>query len=52
MKELNPVVLGKRLFFSVKGCLFFTKGHSDNPEGQVEVEPSLKQVTFGSNVQV
>ena len=48
MKELNQVVLGKGLFFSVKGCLFFTKGHSDNPEGQVEVEPSLKQVTFES----
>ena len=48
MKELNHVVLRNGLFFSVKGCFLFTKGQSDNPEGQVEVEPSLKQVTFES----
>ena len=40
-KELNHFVLGKGLFASVKGHLFFIIGHSDNPEGQVEVEPPL-----------
>ena len=41
MKELNHVVLGKGLFTSGKEHLFFIKGHSDNPEGQVEVKPPL-----------
>ena len=41
MKELNHFVLGKILFAAVRGHHFFTKGHSDNPEGQVEVEPPL-----------
>ena len=36
MKELSHFVLGKVLFASVKEHLFFTKGHSDNPEMQVE----------------
>ena len=39
MRELDHLVLSKGLFASIKGHLFFTKGHSDNPEGQVEVEP-------------
>ena len=38
MKELSNFVLRKRLFASVKGHLFFTNGHSDNPEGQAEVD--------------
>ena len=41
MKELNRFVLENRLFTSVKGHLFLTKGHSDNPDGQVEVIPLL-----------
>ena len=41
MKELNHFVLENRLFTSVKGHLFLTKGHSDNPDGQVEVIPLL-----------
>ena len=41
-KELHHFALGKGLFASVKGNhLFLTKGHSDNTEGQVEVEPLL-----------
>ena len=40
MKELNPFVLVKELLASVKGHLFFTRGHSDNLEGQVNVEPT------------
>ena len=41
MKELNYIVLRKALFTSVKGHLFFTEGHSDNPEGHLEAEPLL-----------
>ena len=33
VKELNHFVVGKGLFALVKEHLFFTKGHSDNPEG-------------------
>ena len=39
MKELSQFVLGKVLFASVKEHLFLQKGHSDNPERQVQVEP-------------
>ena len=46
MKELNYVVLRKTHFASVKGHLFFIKGHSDDPEGQVEVEPPRNQKLF------
>ena len=42
MKELNHFILGKGPFASVKGDIFFTKEHSDNPEGQVWIEtPSI-----------
>ena len=41
MKELNHFVFGKGLSTSVKGHLFLTKGHSDNPEVQVELKPPL-----------
>ena len=46
MKELNHFVLRKGLFAPVKGQLFFTKGQSDNPEGQMEVEPPLIRNCF------
>ena len=46
MKELNHLVLEKKPFVSVKVHLFFTKGHSDNPEGQVEVNPPQSEVAF------
>ena len=39
MKELNHFDLEKGLFASVKGHRFFTKGHSGNPERQVEFKP-------------
>ena len=38
MKELDQIVLQKGLFTSIKGHLCLTKGHLDNPKGQVEVE--------------
>ena len=38
MIELNHLVHVKGLFTSLKGHLFFTKGHSYNPERQVEIE--------------
>ena len=41
MIELHHFVLRKGLFASLKENLFFTKGHSDNPEGQVEVNSPL-----------
>ena len=37
MKELDQIVLQKGLFASIKGHLCMTKGHLDNPEGQVKV---------------
>ena len=40
-KELNHFVFWKGLFASVKRHLFFTKGHPDNLDGQVDVEPPL-----------
>ena len=46
MKELNYVVLRKTHFASVKGHPFFIKGHSDDPEGQVEVEPPVTRSYF------
>ena len=46
MKELNYVALRKTHFASVKGHLFFIKGHSDDPEGQVEVEPPVTRSYF------
>ena len=39
MKELNQIILGKRLFASIKGYLCFTKGHSDNLEELVRLNP-------------
>ena len=41
MKELEDIVLQKGLFASVKGHLCLTKGHLENPEGQVQVESTL-----------
>ena len=38
MSELDQISLQERLFASVKGHIRLTKGHLDNPEGQVEVE--------------
>ena len=38
MKELDHAVLGKGLFASIKEQVFFTKGYSENPDGQVKVE--------------
>ena len=38
MKELNQIVLQEGLFASITGHLRLTKGHLDNPEGEVEVE--------------
>ena len=35
MNELDQIVLQKGLFTSIKGHLGLTKGHSENPEGQV-----------------
>ena len=39
MKELTDFALEKGCFIPVIGHLFLTKGHSDNPEGQVYVKP-------------
>ena len=33
MKEVNHAVFRKGLFTSLKGQLFFTKGHSNYPQG-------------------
>ena len=41
MKELRQIVLQEGLSASTKGHLDLTKGHLNNPEGQVEVESSL-----------
>ena len=41
MKELDQIILQKGLFTSIKGHLYLTKGHLDNPEGEVQVESSL-----------
>ena len=41
MKELGQIVLQEGLFTSIEGHLYLTKGHLDNPEGQVEVESPL-----------
>ena len=38
MKEFDQIILQKGRFPSIKGNLCLTKGHLDNPEGQVEVE--------------
>ena len=38
MKELDQIVLQEGLLASIKGHLCLTKGHLDNPEGQVKVE--------------
>ena len=46
MKELNHFFLGKGPLASVKGDIFFTKGHSDNPEGQMGVETPQSAVIF------
>ena len=46
MKELNHFVPGKGLFTMVKGQFFFTKGHSENPEGQVGGLTALNQKLF------
>ena len=37
MKEFNQIVLQKEFFASIKEHLCLTKGHLDNPEGQVKV---------------
>ena len=37
-KELDQIVLQKGLFASITGHLCLTKGHLNNPDGQVEVE--------------
>ena len=45
MKELDQIVLQKGLFASIKGHLCMTKGHLDNPEGQVKVaSPNQKLI--------
>ena len=46
MKEFFQIVVQKGLFASIKGCLCLTKGHLDNPEGQVEVKSPLKGSYF------
>ena len=46
MKELDQFFIQKGLFVSIKGRLCLTKGHLDNPEGQVEVESPLIEVIF------
>ena len=38
MKELDQIALQEGLLTSIKGHLCLTKGHLDNPEGQVKVE--------------
>ena len=51
-KESNQTVLGKGLFFSIKGHCNSTKGHLDNSERQVEVESLQTGIhfeTFDSN---
>ena len=46
MKEFSQIVLGKRLFVSIKGYLCLTKGHLVNPEGRVEIECRSSEVAF------
>ena len=46
MKELNHLVLEKKTLRFSKSAPFLYKGHSDNPEGQVEVKPPQSEVVF------
>ena len=46
MKELNRIILEKGILASIKGNLFLTKGHLDNPEGPVDVESPLIERCF------
>ena len=46
MKELNRIILEKGILASIKGHLFLTKGHLDNPEGPVDVESPLIERCF------
>ena len=56
MKEPTEIVLGKRLFASLKGQLYMTKGHLGHQEGHVKVKcpPSSEVVfeTFDSNYKI
>ena len=38
MKELNQIALQKGLFASIKRHLCLTKGHLDDPKGQMEAQ--------------
>ena len=52
MKEFNQIVLQKEFFASIKEHLCLTKGHLDNPEGQVEVEPPNRKLFLISFIHI
>ena len=49
MKDFSQTVLRKGLFVSIKGHLCLTKGHLDNPEGQMEIKPTSSEIIFDAN---
>lgn len=46
MKKLNEIVIGKRLFASMKGKFWLTKGHLCNPEGYVKFKYPLHRKLY------
>ena len=49
MKDFSQTVLQKGLFVSIKGHLCLTKGHLDNPEGQMEIKSTSSEIIFDAN---
>ena len=49
MKDFSQTALRKGLFISIKGHLCLTKGHLDNPEGQMEIKSSASEIIFDAN---
>ena len=49
MKDFSQTALRKGLFISIKGHLCLTKGHLDNPEGQMEIKSSSSEIIFDAN---
>ena len=52
MKEFNQIVLQKEFFASIKEHLCLTKGHLDNPEGQVKVVPPNRKLFLISFIHI
>ena len=49
MKDFSQTALRIGLFISIKGHLCLTKGHLDNPEGQMEIKSSSSEIIFDAN---